>query len=232
MSGSAPEPLACALCGARVGREWLVGVLGDIYCVSHGSAPSCRGCGAPAGPEQYCAGCAPTRVLDQARVRAVLPTIRGELHRLGIRLAKPVQVELVSPDVMQDIAEPWDATPDSTATGLTISSGDQVVRLTIVSGLPLVRFGAVVAHEAMHAWMTQHRFPEDLALPLCEGLCQLTAFSWLRRQSDPRALVIRESMETDPDPAYGAGFRTVRDAVARHGLKPVLAALRDRGRLP
>jgi hypothetical protein len=39
-------------------------------------------------------------------------------------------------------------------------------------------------------------------------------------------------METDPDPHYGVGFRMVRDAVARHGLKPVLATLRGHGQLP
>lgn len=232
MSGSERDLPVCTLCGAEVGSQWLIGVLGDVYCVSHESLPTCRGCGAPADSDQYCAACSATRVLDQARVRAVLPAIRGGLHDLGIRLAKPVQVELVSPGVMEDIAQPWDKATGSTTSGLTISSGDQVLRLTIVSGLPLMWFGAVVAHEAMHAWMTQRRFPENLALPLSEGLCQLTAFSWLRRQTDPRAPLIRNTMETDPDPHYGVGFRMVRDAVARHGLKPVLATLRGHGQLP
>lgn len=232
MSGSAPELRICAFCGSEVGYEWLIGGLGDVYCVSHESAPKCQGCGAPSGPEPYCAGCAATRVLDQAQVRTVLPAIRDGLHGLGIRLTKPVQVELVSPGVMRDISGPWDATSDSAMSGLTISSGDQVLRLTIVTGLPLMWFGAVVAHEAMHAWLTQRRFPVDLAAPLNEGLCQLTAFSWLRRQSDPLAALVRQTMEADPDPDYGVGFRTVRDSVVRHGLKPVLASLRSKGRLP
>jgi hypothetical protein len=171
-------------------------------------------------------------VCNQDRVRNVLPAIRDGLHDLGIRLARPVQVELVSPQVLGDLAEPWDATPDPALAGLTVSSGNRVLRLTVVTGLPLMWFGAVVAHEAMHAWMTERRFPADLAPALTEGMCQLTAYSWLRRQSDPRAALIRDSMEKDPDPDYGAGFRTVRDAVAGHGLKPVLAALRSHGRLP
>src|SRR5438045_3348274 len=99
------------LCDAEIGDEWLISALGDLYCISHQSAPKCRGCGAPAGPERYCAGCAATRVHNQAQVRTELPAIRGGLHELGIRLTKPVQVELVSPRVMQDIAEPWDAAP-------------------------------------------------------------------------------------------------------------------------
>ncbi|GAA1740369.1 protein DA1 [Luedemannella helvata] len=228
MSGSAPEQV-CTFCGDNVGRQWLINALGEVFCVSHESAPRCRTCGSPAaasGSERYCPGCAATRVLDQGRVREVLPAIRDGLHGLGIRLSTPVQVELVSRDVMRDLAGPWDTS------GLTISSGDRVLRLTVVAGLPLMWFGAAVCHEAMHAWLAQHRFPDNLASPLCEGLCQLTAFSWLRRQDDPRAALVRQSMETDPDPDYGAGFRTVRDAVARHGLTTVLSTMRHHGRLP
>ncbi|HZO64496.1 MAG TPA: protein DA1 [Kribbellaceae bacterium] len=145
-----------------------------------------------------------------------------------------MQVELVPRRLIDHLAEPelWDVGHPSTVSGMTISVGDQVLRLTVVEGLPLMRFGAVVAHEAMHAWMAQRGFSEDLATPLREGLCQLTAFSWLRRQTDPRAALIREAMERDPDPDYGDGFRTVRDAVLRKGLQPVLAALRSHGRLP
>jgi hypothetical protein len=107
-----------------------------------------------------------------------------------------------------------------------------VLRLTVVTGLPLMWFGAVVSHEAMHAWMAERRFSADLAPVLTEGMCQLTAYSWQLRQSDPRAALIRDSMEKDPDPDCGAGFRTVRDSVAAHGLKPVLATLRSHGQLP
>jgi hypothetical protein len=206
--------------------------LGEVFCVAHDDLPGCALCGGPADPAPYCASCAATTVRDQARVRAVVPEIRGGLHALGIRLTRPVQVELVARTVIDRLSEPWDAGRSSSVAGVTISTGDRVLRLTVLEGLPLMTFGAVVAHEAMHAWMAQRGFPPDLPAPLREGLCQLTAFSWLRRQSDPRATVIRESMERDPDPDYGHGFRAVRDAVRRSGLRPVLSALRSHGRLP
>jgi hypothetical protein len=231
VSGSASDR-TCALCGRDVGYGWLMSGLGERFCVTHDTLPGCPVCGAPVAAGPYCPGCAATGVTTQHTVRAVLPAIRADLHRLGIRLTRPVQVELVASQVIEHLTGPWDAAARVKVSGATISAGTRVLRLTVVEGLPLMRFGAVVAHEAMHAWMAQRGFRADLAAPLREGLCQLTAFSWLRRQQDPRAALIRRTMELDPDPDYGEGFRRVRDAVLRGGLKPVLSALHGQGRLP
>lgn len=233
VSGQASDLRTCALCGDEVGNRWIVSALGENFCAAHETLATCRMCAAPAKVAPHCAACAGTVVDDQSRVRAVLPAIRADLHGLGIRLTNPVQVELVSRRMIGTLlAEPWDAAGPPTVSGLTISTGEKVLRLTVLEGMPLVEFGAVVAHEAMHAWMAQRGFGDDVPRHLSEGLCQLTAFSWLRRQRDPRAALLRDTMEDDPDPDYGVGFRLVRDAVLASGLKVVLATVRTHRRLP
>lgn len=115
--------------------------------------------------------------------------------------------------------------------GWTIVTDTEVVDLAVLAGLDGPEFGAVVAHEYMHAWMTQRRFGR-VSLPIAEGLSQLAADGWLERQSDPRARTLRAAIAADPDPVYGDGFRRVRAAVKRHGLMPVLRTVRSRGALP
>jgi hypothetical protein len=67
---------------------------------------------------------------------------------------------------------------------------------------------------------------------LVEGLCELFAGAWLKKQPGHLAATVREAMAVNPDPTYGVGYRTVRNAVVVHGIRSVLAALRADGRLP
>jgi hypothetical protein len=83
----------------------------------------------------------------------------------------------------------------------------------------------------MHAWLVQNDFP-PLDRTVEEGLCQVVAYRWLRDQPDPRAALLREGMDTSPDPVYGEGFRAAKQAVRREGMNAVLASVKATGRLP
>jgi hypothetical protein len=39
-------------------------------------------------------------------------------------------------------------------------------------------------------------------------------------------------LDASPDPIYGDGFRLVKASIKRHGINPVLAAVKATGRLP
>jgi hypothetical protein len=200
----------------------------EVFCASHSDLPPCELCSAPVATEQpYCVRCAASAVISQQQVRRVVPRVRTGLLAMGLSLTTPVRVRLVSEREMEALS----GEPSGTVAGLTVSHGLTVVLLSIVAGLPEVRFGSVVAHECMHAWMSQHGYP-DLPQPIAEGLCQLAAFGWLRRQTEPRARLIEEVIENDPGPVYGDGFRQVRAAVRRHGLRRVLACVHATGTLP
>lgn len=228
MAGSPPDPHVCRLCRGGLGPTWWETPLGERVCQLHTADPPCRSCAAPAaGADGLCPRCVGTAVLTQDGVKAMLPRIRTDLHSLGLRLTTPVRVRLVTTGEMAGLS----GAAAGTVLGCTMSVDAEVVDLAIVAGMPAPQFGAVVAHECMHAWMVQRGFGV-VAPPIAEGLSQLASDGWLERQRDPRARLLRDAIARDPDPVYGDGFRQTRSAVRRHGLLPVLRAVRAHGRLP
>jgi hypothetical protein len=99
--------------------------------------------------------------------------------------------------------------------------------ITIPRGLTETHFGAAVAHEIGHCWLTEQALL-DLARPVEEGLCQVFAGAWLKKRGTPLAAALRAAIATSPDPVYGDGYRLVRSEVAARGITSVLAGLRDR----
>lgn len=57
-----------------------------------------------------------------------------------------------------------------------------VTAILVLSGLPALLTGAVLAHELMHAWLRMEGF-RDLPPAVEEGLCQLMAYLWLEAQT-------------------------------------------------
>jgi hypothetical protein len=230
--GSRSDPVVdrtlCVVCHARVGGGWWETPLGERFCHTHEHAPACRACAVPMpAAGVLCTRCASTAVGTQQRVKAVLPGVRGGLHAMGLRLTTPIRVRLVTDGEMARLT---DRRP-GTVLGLTVVADSDVVDLAVVGGLSAPEFGAVVAHECMHAWLAQRRFG-ILPPPIAEGLCELASHAWLGRQRDPRARLLRDAIAGNPDPVYGDGFRQVRQAVRRHGFLPVLRAVRTAGALP
>ena len=222
----------CGLCDLPIGLKWLVSAAGEVFCAKHEDLPSCRLCAAPTlRDDGCCRRCGKDLVGDRAAAQRAMPEVRTGLHAIGIRLRQPVRVELVAPTTMASLARALHAGSTGPVNGLTEYTGNRVVRVMVQAGLPVVEFGAVVAHEAMHAWLTQRRF-RIAEKPVQEGLCQLVAHGWLRRQADPLAALIRSAIERDPDPDYGEGFRLVRAAARRTGFRALLRTVRATGRLP
>jgi hypothetical protein len=143
---------------------------------------------------------------------------------LGIVLDRRVRVTLA--DTVSQVAGP-------STTGLThaVHQTREVIGITVISGLTRVDFCRTVAHEIGHAWLVQ-RGAEVSDPVLVEGLCELFAAAWLKKQPGHLAATIRDAMATNPDPTYGVGYRTVRNAVVNHGIRAVLTALCEDGGLP
>lgn len=236
--GSRPERLVdswlgvmitCAMCGKTIIGAAVRTMTGEMFCASHGSMPLCTFCNAPIREQadQLCGTCAKTAIMDQAAVKRVLPGIREELRKMGLELPTPVKITLISRRQMATVT----GKPPGLTEGLTYFVGQTVVNISVISGLPEIEFGSVVAHECMHAWMIQQGYP-PLSEPIAEGLCQLASYGYLRSRKDSSARVLRKMIEIWPDPVYGDGFRLVRDAVTKHRLGKVLSTVRRTGRLP
>ncbi|MEV7095921.1 protein DA1 [Amycolatopsis sp. NPDC051045] len=150
--------------------------------------------------------------------------MREQLTALGIELDQRVRVRLVEAIHL----------PDGTAaTGLTqeCEQSRTVAGIEVVRGLTSVHFGATVAHEIGHAWLIQRGAPITGPV-LLEGVCEVFASAWLKRQPGRLPAALREAMAANPDNVYGTGYRLVRAAVERSGIRAVLQELCRSGRLP
>lgn len=212
----------CVVCGLPLTPTFSVALTGERFCARHAGEESCFCCGMPAdaplGTEvRLCGRCGATAVRDQPGVKRVLPPIAARIRRLGIRTTTPVRVRLVSRAELRR-HHPVGVN----ALGVTVSSGTRVVDLMVVRDLPLVQFGATVAHEVMHAYLAQQGFGR-LPLPVAEGLCQLLAHAWLKDQQGPLAVLERRRIAENRSPVYGDGFRAARAAARRVGVRTLLA---------
>lgn len=128
-----------------------------------------------------------------------------------------------------------------------------VTAILVLSGLPRLLTGCILAHELMHAWLRLSGF-EDLPLEIEEGLCQLMALLWLEAQPESQggsnsgggggggssnrtydeklASFLGNQIRTDTSIVYGDGLRAALDAFQRHGLATLLAHVRQAKRLP
>ena len=84
--------------------------------------------------------------------------------------------------------------------------------IVILYGLPQIHFAAVAAHELGHVYLFQRKFSE-LPSSVEEGLCELMAYLWLRRQQDREAAFQIELKKNSDDAIYGDGFRAALAAL-------------------
>jgi hypothetical protein len=236
---------SCTVCGRPPTGTISVSLHGEITCVRHPVRALCVFCGRPDpepqppgwrtfAPGLRCTTCGADVVETQAEARRLLPGIRREMADIGITLPTRVLVRLVPCDQLDPGRQPI---AGALLLGVTehIPRGAgrraEVVEIRIARGQPLLQFGRAVAHEMGHAWLTQHgAVRPDPAIE--EGLCELFAHGWLKRRDGPTAEELRRRLRENPDPVYGVGFRTVRDAATRHGVSAVLTSLARTGSLP
>lgn len=242
-----PRDRRCVLCAAPPAGLVEVSLHGEITCVGHVISGRCVFCHRPheqahppgwcrfTGPRLRCPTCSTGAVEDQQQARSWLPVIRREMAAIGVWLPTRVLVRLVDPDRLDPATQP---SAQGVLLGVTehTSWGNQrleVVEIRIAGGQPPLQFGRAVAHEIGHAWLTQHggpgRRPE---LDIEEGLCELFAHGWLKKQRTPLADELRRRMRENPDPLYGEGFRKVHASARRYGVAAVMGSLAHHGRLP
>jgi hypothetical protein len=224
----------CIVCGGHLtGRIHLSG-WERPFCAGHSGEPACSGCGVPVtaasgtrGPAPLCRQCRQLAILDQNGVRRVLPGIRADLDNLGVRLRSRTKVSLVSG---HRLTQQHPGRKDEVS-GLTMLGGEAAVEIIVREGLTLSQFGAVVAHETMHAFLFERGF-RHLAPPSEEGMCEVLAYEWLRRRPGPLDRHEELRIARNPDPVYGHGFRIAQAAVDRLGTIETLRMLRRTGRIP
>ncbi|GAA2962446.1 protein DA1 [Actinokineospora diospyrosa] len=233
--------LACTVCGGEPLGTYELSMHEEATCASHPVAARCTLCGRPApdprapgwsrwGAAARCPRCALGAIETQEDARGQIPEVRAAMAALGIELTRRVRVTLAGHGPLS-----VETTGRDGVLGITHQqwgpAGYAAVSIEIAAGLTPIHFGATLAHELGHAWLAERK-SGPLPLPLEEGVCEVFAGAWLKKQGTPMATRLRASMEANRDPIYGDGYRMVRAAILHTGIESVLTSVIKTGALP
>lgn len=93
-------------------------------------------------------------------------------------------------------------------------------QIGILSGLPLVEFEAVMAHELLHVWQQEHGV--KFSPMYSEGLCELGAFLIYAQDDSDLSKHLLQKMMKNEDPVYGNGFRLMQKKLEALGWKGLI----------
>jgi hypothetical protein len=107
----------------------------------------------------------------------------------------------------------------------------EVSGVAILHGLPAALFQGVTMHELGHVWLVVHSVR---GLPAWgeEGFCELLSHRYYQHLHTPQADYHASSIEKNPDPAYGDGFRRLRTLAEKYGFPRLLTILDTTKQLP
>ena len=243
----------CSICGTRISYKYSHDIWGNFFCIEHiRSLPSCSSCtrlicnrltnGATYYPDGLiiCNLCEKKGVFSSERGQYLLKEMRQELFLNGLDLGDfTTQIKLVNRDTLIK-ASFRGSNKGHLLMGLTrclVSKvGEKVVSSRLIDilvqkGLPEEHFKLVAIHELCHAWIFYNEM-HSLSKKIEEGLCVLSEYLWLQRQSFPQAIVWKKRLLQSNDSIYGDGFREVLTCFKKTPLPRMMRYIKEKNKLP
>ena len=250
-------PTSCVVCGKVLlaGRA-AMDLWGNIYCEEHRNEyPACSACGRPicarltgggttyADGRAVCNVCRRTAVDTKQQAKPIVEAVSRWLYDRGVRFEGLVLKINLSSARELAVSGGDRSSPAGLGRGqvmgyivkLTELRGGRQRRIvngvTILSGLPRELFEGVVAHELGHAWLYLAHV-DGLPPWAEEGFCNLLTYILHKDRQTDEARFWVKTVEADPDPVYGEGFRRVRAIFKKHGFGEALNYTFRHKRLP
>lgn len=240
----------CVYCGQPLTGQYLVDHWGAKFCADHcGQYPSCRFCGrlvppnhqergAGSGEGVRCLICRSRAIEHIAQARPIFARLVKWINGQGLLYNNlDLRIELRNrKQLAQFMSEPGDTQCLGAALHTTFTENGRVVRsqvngVAILRGLPITLFQGVTVHELGHAWLAVHCVA-DLPQWANEGFCELLAHRFYTQMNTVESRFHTTSIEKNPDPAYGEGFRRMRDLANKTTFASLIEILRVKKRLP
>lgn len=237
----------CAYCGKPLIGEYLVDQWGTRYCKEHqGQYPACEFCGRLVLPSEQergaenirCSICRSSAIESIEVAKPIFARLKQWIGSQGLRYNNlPISLELCG---RARLAEYLHGHPETHSLGATMSTtytlDGHVVRtevggVAVLRGLPSVLFEGVTIHELGHVWLVVHGV-RGLPSWAEEGFCELLSYRYYRQMNTQESRYHAESIERNPDPIYGEGFRRVRAHADRVGWMRFIETLQTTKRLP
>lgn len=220
--------MKCTLCGAELQGTYLIDSWQQPICACH-KVEYCSSCGRFVKPVDLhlpdgrclCSFCKPSIVSLPQHIEWVGERVRSMLSLHGIHgLPIGVPIMLVPPNEMARLNGMQQV--NLLQLGLTRMFRTTELFVTkckysvyILDYLPKIQFAGVLAHEMLHVW--QHEKNISLNPMLTEGFCNLGSYVVYAAINTELSRHFMKSLEEDPNPIYGNGFRRVLSVYRKEG---------------
>jgi LIM domain/Protein DA1 len=237
----------CAYCGKPLIGEFLIDHWGTKFCKEHQQQyPHCEYCGRLVPPQQRERG---TEVVRCPICRSSAVETKEEAQPLYARVVVwtksqgltynnlPLTLELCDRAklalLLRERSGPHSlgVTTSTTYTQDGHVARTEVSGIAVLQGLPATLFQGVTMHELGHVWLIVHGV-RDLPAWAEEGFCELLTYRFYQYLNTPEAHYRASSIEKNPDPAYGDGFRRLRALADKYGFPRLLNIVDTTKRLP
>jgi len=234
----------CSLCLKILREEWLVDAWGNPFHKSHeAEGIYCSSCsriiseGVTQGGYKLddgrflCSLCQSNIVQSSSQIDVSKKKVLTILEKIGINgIKEDIPISLANRFTLQKLA---DEIASSHLKGFTKFSyikspfGNLAseYKIYILDRLPTIEFEAVLAHEYLHVWLYENNI--ELPLTQREGFCNLASAYIYQQNGSQFSTIHLDSMDIDPDPNYGDGYRKMKLQLEKNGWKSLLQTVRQ-----
>ena len=238
-AGPIPNTPNCTICLQPLQGEFSVDAWGNTFHSRHeNEGVFCFSCsriiseGVTHGGYIYsdgrhlCSLCHTSVVNEDSVIQNAYRSVLNQLESVGIQnIPRDLSIELVSLDQLNknsgNLAH--SNLKGFTKTELLTNSKNNQTRtyqVFLLNGLPKIEFEAVLAHELLHVWLYEQN--AVLSLEKTEGFCNLGGSLIYENDSTQFSRIHLQAMESEPDPIYGGGFRSMKSRLDKLGWNKLL----------
>ncbi len=176
-----------------------------------------------------CSLCQTSVVKEDSVIQNSYHSVLTQLESVGFRnIPKKIPIELVN---LHQLINNSGNLAHAKLKGFTrmellnISKKNQTrtYQMFLLNGLPKIEFEAVLAHELLHVWL--HEQNAVLSLEKTEGFCNLGSSLIFENDSTQFSRIHLQAMESESDPVYGGGFRSMKSRLDELGWIKLLKYL-------
>ncbi|MCX6827365.1 MAG: protein DA1 [candidate division Zixibacteria bacterium] len=243
--------LRCTLCGDIINGDYMVDFWGNAIHRYHiGKEPQCEYCGRFISPtisnggQTYsdgrviCGLCAGSAMSSLSEAKATMSAVKNALSGIGITIDdEGIPLTLIDRDQLNRLDQ-GERTGKLEGYTYYRSYGkpggppqSREFSISILTGMPRLRFIFAMAHELMHVWIFTNA-PRETDPALSEGSCNYAAYLVLQMFDSKEADFMRQMIMQNDDPLYGDGFRRVKEFAEKVGLTGWLNYLQHNQRPP
>ena len=212
--------LRCSCCGHTIFDQYYIDHYGNVACTNH-DISQCFCCHRFCSPKEsikvegygyFCKECQ-NRIVDGDSAVRIARLVNKFYLNNGVNIPQ-YSLHIVKSERM--IAEANNIKP------LGLAYSMQPYKILMLRHMSRTGFAGVLAHEVLHLW--QYRNNIKLPLLLCEGLCEMGSYIFLKSIAKQEADIHLKCLAENDDEIYGNGYRIFQKVFDRFGWKGVIKA--------